>query len=139
MSGVFVDTAYWLALLVNEDAYHDYAQTWSRQAFSPCVTTQPVLFEVADALVAPTVRELAGSFLGDVMHDSAIIVVPSDDVLLNEAAELFRARADKDWGLTDCFSFVVMNRYRLSVALTCDRHFVQAGFRALLLEEPGPS
>ena len=137
MSGVFVDTAYWLALLVKEDAYHDRAETWSTHAFSPCVTTQPVLFEVADALVAPSVRDLAGSFLRDVVHDSAIVVVPVDDVLLNATAELFRARADKDWGLTDCFSFVVMNRYHLSAALTCDRHFVQAGFRALLLEVPG--
>ncbi len=137
MSGVFVDTAYWLALLVREDAYHELAQTWSQQEFSPCVTTQPVLFEVADALVAPGVRGLVGDFIWDALHDSSLTVVPSDDALLHEAAELFRARADKDWGLTDCFSFVVMNRHHLSVALTCDRHFVQAGFRALLLEEPG--
>jgi predicted nucleic acid-binding protein len=32
----------------------------------------------------------------------------------------------------DCFSFVVMTDHRVSEALTNDRHFEQAGFRALL-------
>ena len=46
---------------------------------------------------------------------------------------LFRDRPDKDWGLTDCMSFVVMQDYGLTAALTSDNHFRQAGFRALLL------
>jgi uncharacterized protein len=49
----------------------------------------------------------------------------------------FRSRLDKDWGLTDCVSFVLMKEYGLTDALSADRHFVQAGFRALLLEEAG--
>lgn len=34
---------------------------------------------------------------------------------------------------TDCISFVVMREKNLIDALTADRHFIQAGFRALLL------
>jgi predicted nucleic acid-binding protein len=44
---------------------------------------------------------------------------------------LFAARPDKDWSLVDCISFVVMKQRRLKDALTTDRHFEQAGFRAL--------
>ena len=34
--------------------------------------------------------------------------------------------------LTDCFSFVLMQRLGLTEALTSDLHFEQAGFKALL-------
>jgi predicted nucleic acid-binding protein len=43
-------------------------------------------------------------------------------------------RIAKDWGLTDCISFVVMKDNGLSDALTTDSHFQQTGFQALLLE-----
>ena len=47
---------------------------------------------------------------------------------------LYRARPDKEWGLTDCVSFTVMTDRGLTEALTTDDHFRQAGFRALLLD-----
>lgn len=42
-------------------------------------------------------------------------------------------RPDKDWSLTDCTSFVVMQDAGINEALTGDRHFEQAGFKTLLL------
>lgn len=51
-----------------------------------------------------------------------------------EVVVLYRERSDKDWSLTDCISFVIMQQRGLSDALTADLHFVQAGFRALLLD-----
>ena len=39
---------------------------------------------------------------------------------------------DKEWTLTDCISFVVMQREGITDALTADHHFEQAGFVALL-------
>jgi len=44
----------------------------------------------------------------------------------------YRYRRDKDWPLTDCISFVVMEDEGISEALTGDKHFEQAGFKALL-------
>jgi predicted nucleic acid-binding protein len=35
-----------------------------------------------------------------------------------------------------CFSFALMQQRGLTAALTSDHHFQQAGFEALLLEEP---
>jgi uncharacterized protein len=43
-----------------------------------------------------------------------------------------QARPDKDWFLTDCISFVVMQDEGLTDALTADGHYEQAGFKALL-------
>jgi len=39
---------------------------------------------------------------------------------------------DKEWGLTDCISFVVMKDRKLTDVLTTDHHFEQAGFKSLL-------
>lgn len=46
--------------------------------------------------------------------------------------ELYAARGDKEWSLTDCLSFVVMRRRDIAEAVTGDHHFEQAGFVALL-------
>jgi predicted nucleic acid-binding protein len=47
-----------------------------------------------------------------------------------------RKHADHDYSFTDCSSFVVMRELRLRQALTTDRHFVEAGFEALLPTAP---
>ena len=46
--------------------------------------------------------------------------------------QLFTTRSDKEWGLTDCISFVVMQDYQIDRAFSSDRHFEQAGFVRLL-------
>ncbi|NCO53669.1 MAG: type II toxin-antitoxin system VapC family toxin [Deltaproteobacteria bacterium] len=47
----------------------------------------------------------------------------------------FQERPDKEWGLTDCVSFVIMTERKISAALTTDVHFEQAGFQVLLRKE----
>ena len=59
-------------------------------------------------------------------------VAPADPVLFEEGIKLFEARPDKEWSLTDCISFVVMQREGITEALTGAHHFEQAGFVALL-------
>jgi len=44
----------------------------------------------------------------------------------------YQERMDKEWGLTDCISFVVMKERKITEAFTSDRHFEQAGFTNLL-------
>ena len=40
--------------------------------------------------------------------------------------------ADHRYSFTDCSSFVLMAELGLKQALTTDRHFIEAGFQALL-------
>jgi predicted nucleic acid-binding protein len=63
-----------------------------------------------------------------------ITVVPPDSQLLARALRLMAERPDKDWSLTDCSSFVIVQDTGLRDALTADGHFNQAGFHALLAE-----
>jgi len=64
--------------------------------------------------------------------DAAFQLVRATSDLIQCCKKLYRDRADKEWPLTDCISFVVMHDRGLSEALTADHHFEQAGFRALL-------
>jgi predicted nucleic acid-binding protein len=61
-------------------------------------------------------------------------VVSVDTALLRRAIDFYQSREDKEWGLTDCISFIVREDNGLTDALTTDEHFQQAGFRALLRE-----
>lgn len=66
--------------------------------------------------------------------DPNVKIVSLTEKLYKQALYLYCSRPDKDWGLTDCISFVVMQEQKLAEALTTDAHFEQAGFQALLLE-----
>jgi len=67
-----------------------------------------------------------------VQTDPAFRLVPATSELIERGRKLYRDRLDKNWPLTDCISFVVMQDHQLTEALTADRHFQQAGFNALL-------
>jgi predicted nucleic acid-binding protein len=68
--------------------------------------------------------------------NSVYEVVPATSELFEAGLVLHGQRADKDWSLTDCTSFVVMQRRGITRALTPDHHFEQAGFEALLRRDP---
>jgi predicted nucleic acid-binding protein len=66
--------------------------------------------------------------------DPDIQVLPVTTELFERAVDLYSTRSDKEWGLTDCISFVVMQDHKLTHALTTDRHFEQAGFQNALVK-----
>ena len=65
-------------------------------------------------------------------NDPKVEIVGASDELYRRAFEIFSDRVDKEWGLIDCMSFVVMNDEGINDALTADNHFRQAGFHVLL-------
>ena len=96
------------------------------------VTTDWVLVEVGDALARTGNRDVFIAFYDWVTNHSSTSVVPATRSLLEDGIRLYRHRRDKNWPLTDCISFVVMEDEGITAALTGDRHFEQAGFTALL-------
>ena len=67
--------------------------------------------------------------------DPNVEIVPLLEELYTRAFQLYQERTDKEWGMTDCGSFIVMRQQGVNEALTTDGHFQQAGFFALLREE----
>src|SRR5439155_12462168 len=97
----------------------------------PLITTPAVLIEIGNALAKQRYRAAAVQLLNALHADASVEIIALTDDLYFEAFALYQSRTDKDWGLTDCISFVVMTQRRLTDALTSDQHFEQAGFRAL--------
>ncbi len=129
---VFADTSYYLALLNADDELHPRVAAFTPTFNGRMVTTAWVLTEVADALSRLVFRGTVVGFLEDLMADKQVTVVPASQDLFDRGFDLFRRRPDKEWSLTDCISFVVMEEQRLAEALTADHHYEQAGFRILL-------
>jgi len=77
-------------------------------------------------------RAAAIQLLESLETDPSVEVVSLTDSLYRLAFSLFKQREDKEWGLVDCISFIVMQERGITDALTADAHFQQAGFRALL-------
>jgi uncharacterized protein len=128
MDATFIDTGYILALVNTTDKYHSQAGATANVIAPPFVTTEAVLTEVGNALSGLRWRKLAVDTLNDLRTDPNIQIVTVDAAVFEQALNLFAARLDKEWGLTDCISFVVMQARNLSQVLTTDRHFEQAGF-----------
>ena len=132
MKVVFADTYYYLALAGRRDAGHDRAEAFSRTYHGRVLTTPWVLTEVADALASSDQRRLFVALLADLKSDAHSTIVASRNELFESGCLLYSQRPDKNWSLTDCISFVVMDRHRIVEALTADQHFEQAGFKAIL-------
>jgi predicted nucleic acid-binding protein len=131
---LFVDTSYFLALLNAHDEYHQRALVLADQSDSPLITTEAILTEIGNAFSKLQWRELAIATLNQLRDDEDVEIVPVSPDLFSKALKLYASRMDKEWGLTDCISFAVMTDRKLTRALTTDRHFEQAGFKALLRE-----
>ena len=131
MKRVFADTFYFLALLNRRDEAHSAALDCLTHIES-LVTTEWVLLELADGLASSKRREAFMQTRQELMEDSNAVVVPLAMDLHLEAIRLYANRSDKGWSLTDCVSFLVMQREGITEALTGDQHFEQAGFVALL-------
>ena len=134
---VFLDTAYAIALSVTSDEHHERAVELAQQLEirqTRLITTRAVLLEIGNALSRQRYRPAAIELLAALEHDPQVERVPLTNELYRQAFELFHSRPDKEWGLIDCASFVVMQQRGLTDALTTDEHFEQAGFRALLRE-----
>jgi predicted nucleic acid-binding protein len=128
----FVDTEYFIGLVNQRDQLHARAVAFSAARQGSLVTTEPVLLEVGNALGRLPTRYLFDLLVRDLRADPNVEIVPLSPDLFDRAFALYASRPDKEWGMTDCVSFVVMQDREISEALAADQHFVQAGFRALL-------
>jgi uncharacterized protein len=135
MIEVFLDTSFAIALSSITDQNHVKAVELAGQLETNkthLVTTQAILLEIGNALSKQRYRASAIQLLESLETDSNVAVLRLSDSLYKSAFELYKQREDKEWGLVDCISFIVMQERRITDALTSDIHFQQAGFRALL-------
>jgi uncharacterized protein len=135
-SEYFLDASFAIALSSLRDQYHARALELSKRLESESarlITTRAVLLEIGNALAKQRFRASGIALLDALEQDATVEIVPVADQLYEAAVALYKKHSDKEWGLTDCMSFIVMQRHRLTKALTADEHFRQAGFQPLLV------
>jgi uncharacterized protein len=135
MSTTLVDTAAWIALVNTRDELHDRAidvMAELRRNNVALVTTEFVLVEVANAFCASAWRAKAVKLIDGLRSVPNLKIIEADSSLLSEGWRLYCSRLDKEWSLTDCVSFAVMQEAQINQAFTSDHHFEQAGFNKLL-------
>jgi len=130
----FVDTFYIVALVNVRDEYHekanDLVEIYDKQ---PLLVTDAVLLEIGNSL-SRNYKQEAVEIFEEFFASPEVEIIRLDETLFDKAFEFYKNHADKTWGLVDCISFIVMKEHGITDALTCDKHFVQAGFRALMLD-----
>ena len=132
---VFFDANYAVALVVRADEHHPTAKALAEEIArrgTRIVTTYAVMLEIGNSLAKQKHRSAAVGILDYLVADPTVEIVPFTTDLYSKSIRLYAERTDKNWGLTDCMSFIVMRERNITDALTFDRHFEQAGFNALL-------
>jgi hypothetical protein len=132
MNRVFADAFYYFAVLNAKDKAHQKSLDFATRHRAPTVTTAWVLTEVADGLAATAHRAAFPRLVARLAADAENEIVPPTEELMARGVEMYAARQDKQWSLTDCISFLVMHDRQITEALTGDHHFEQAGFITLL-------
>jgi hypothetical protein len=135
MTEVFLDTSFVIALSSVTDQNHVRTVELAHRIEADrtrLVTTQAILLEIGNSLSKHKYRAAAIQLLESLENDPNVEVVLLTSTLYASAFNLFKQREDKEWGLVDCISFIVMQDRGITDALTTDIHFQQVGFRALL-------
>ena len=123
---VLVDSSAVLALLNNQDRWHEEATAVLKSLVVKGVTFAMTNFLVAEChalLLVRLDRNIAREWL--LTFDWNLIrVTPGDESF---AREIIKRYHDKGFSLTDAISFAVIRRYGINLAFTFDQHFRQYG------------
>lgn len=129
---IFVDTLFVVALTNKRDQYYQKALQLAKQYENhPFITTDAILLEVGNAL-SGNCRNESVALIESFLASDDVEVIRLTPQLFDQAFSFYKKHEDKSWGLVDCVSFVVMQQNNVTQALTFDRHFIQAGFQALM-------
>lgn len=133
MKAVFADTFYWVALTNPTDPYHRQVLARSDDIVSTTIfTTDGVLTEFLTFFAENTHwRTRAGQTVRALFNAPDVRITPESRSTFLSGLDLYCARSDKGYSMTDCISMQAMRREGLMHVLTNDRHFEQEGFLPL--------
>ena len=128
---IFVDAGPFPARHISRDSCHkDALSCWDRigKDKEPMATSNFVLDEVFTLLGRRAGYSFAAERARNIYASKAITIFRPDREDELSALKLFEKYADQRTSFTDCVSFVLMRRHRITRAFTFDAHFTLLGF-----------
>ena len=123
MNRIFVDTGAWYALVDNRDPAHERASAFFVHNTIPLITSNYVFDETVTLIRKKLGWQTAFDF-GERLHTSERLqIMPILDADEQKAWTLFARYRDQDFSYTDCTSFAIMQRLKISTAFSLDHHF----------------
>jgi uncharacterized protein len=133
---IFVDSSFFIALINTSDKDHSIAKDVYKKVIKEkwkIFITDNVIIELGDYFSKLRWREIGRNWIISILDEKETFnVISLDKTIFIESLILFMKHKDKEWGLTDCISFVTMKKHKISEVLTFDHHFEQAGFTNLI-------
>jgi hypothetical protein len=117
MTVLFADTSFFVAFLNPHDKSHASADIYMADHAGVIVSTDWVLAELGNYFATGLNRPLFAPFVTQLRKDPRFSIVRANDTFFDLGVDLYHRRLDKRWSLTDCISFIVMQRARPSRCL----------------------
>ncbi len=138
MKTVFADAFYWVALANPKDDWHQVAMRAGKQhQIGVLITTDEVLDEFLAHFSGKGAfwRNKAAELVRKIQKSPNVRIVPQTRDSFLRGLQLYEARSDKEFSLTDCISMETMREHNITDVLTHDHHFHQEGFTVLLTDK----
>jgi predicted nucleic acid-binding protein len=133
---VFVDTSGWIAFIDAGDADHLKVREFLQSAIGKfrLVTTDFVVYETLTYLNCSLKNSrLAKDFYVKAKNTMGLEVIAiSRQIAEKSLEEFFFKFGDKFLSVVDATSFLTMKQLELSLALSLDEHYIQAGFQLVI-------
>ncbi len=123
---IFLDTSGLIALSDEKDKNHNRAKAYLKEQVhrgARFVLSRNILVEYIDGVTKRIGKEKAIEELDNILNSRLLIIEPVSKMDWDKAVRYFRKYKDQQIDLTDCLSFVIMERLDLRIALTFDHHF----------------
>lgn len=121
---IFVDASYYISLLKPTDSNHKNAlASAKRYEDEKLMTSQAVLGEVATVGSQRYNREATVAFIEGILHEGTTTIILERLELVDRAWEIFKEVQKKDISWVDCYSWAIIEEYKIEKILTFDRDF----------------
>lgn len=124
---VFVDTGAWYALFDKQDNNHNRAKEFYKTNTSPLFTSNFVVDEALTLLKNRIGIDTAITVGKKFFSQEITILLHITSELEKSAWQIFQKHCDKGFSFTDCTSFALMEKLRITAAFAFDVHYRQYG------------
>lgn len=130
----FIDSSFFISCIKHDDKNHKKAQRIADDLKSKSFalyTSYYIIDETASILSMIVSKQVAVDFLESVKSDVFPIILEINQKIRSKTYRFFKTIENKNIGMTDCYSALLMKENKIKKCFTFDKHFRDLGFEIL--------